>query len=100
MPPKRSHLPWLLQIATHSCIPYALAWGHCIMAAGNDGGVVFYDAGGKNLQSVNLSTDDVADFSSAAFNPTGDCVVLGTFNKFYTFALNTRRNVWEQVGLS
>lgn len=87
-----------LQIATHPSIPYALSWGSCIVAGGNDGMVVFYDGNGREVQSFNYSgEDDVSDFSAAAFNPTGDCVVLGGFNKFYVYVLNVRRNVWELV---
>lgn len=60
--------------------------------------VVFYDANGRQLQSFDFSNDEgVREFTSCAFNPSGDAAVFGTYNRFYVFAFNAGRNVWEQV---
>lgn len=38
------------ELCRHSCVPYALAWGEAICAAGNDLTVCFYDKEGSQLQ--------------------------------------------------
>jgi hypothetical protein len=60
--------------------------------------VVFYDQAGKELQVFDYSSDDgVREFCSCNFNPSGDTVVFGTYNRFYTFTYNTTRMAWEDV---
>ena len=87
------------KIAHHPCVPYALAWGRHICVAGNDGQVVFYDDGGGVERTFDFSNDpQCKEFSCAVFNPTGEAVVLGNFDSFYVFALNTRTEMWEDVG--
>ncbi|KAJ1625158.1 WD40-repeat-containing domain protein [Pavlovales sp. CCMP2436] len=41
------------QVCQHTCVPYALAWGEAICAAGNDQKIVFYDNNGVVLQGWN-----------------------------------------------
>ena len=79
-------------IIRHSCVPFALAWGSNIVAAGNNGQVVFYDEDGGEEQSFDMlsPTDnkfdaDCREFTVAASNPTGDTIVLGNFNSLYVF---------------
>lgn len=87
------------QLVIHSCVPYALGWGNCIAAAGNDNRVVFYDLNGKELQYFDYSTDDnVREFSACAFNPSGDVVVFGCFGRFYIYCYNILRGMWDEVG--
>lgn len=89
-----------VQLTSHSCVPYALGWGNAIAAAGNDNRIVFYDQSGKQLQVFDYSGDEgVRDFGSCAFNPSGDTVVFGTFNRFYVISYNSTRKVWEEVGI-
>ena len=60
--------------------------------------VVFYGPNGRQLQAFDFGSDEgVREFTSCAFNPSGDAVVFGTFNRFYVFAFNAGRSVWEQV---
>lgn len=60
---------------------------------------MFYDTHGRTLQSFDYSGDEgVREFTACAFNPSGDAVAFGTFNRFYVFTHNATRNVWEQVG--
>jgi intraflagellar transport protein 172 len=61
--------------------------------------VVFYDTNGAEQQTLDYSQDDnVREFSCCTFNPAGDTVVFGTFNRFYTFSLAASSNTWEEVG--
>lgn len=70
------------KIVTHHSIPYALGWGEHIVAAGNDGKVSYYDASGNHIQRFDYTNDDkIKEFTVAAFNPSGDTVVLGNFNR-------------------
>lgn len=68
------------------------------MVAGNDQKVTFYDTYGNVLQRFDYTTDEkVKDFTVAAFNPSGDTVVLGNFNRFYVYNMNTKRGQWEEI---
>lgn len=76
----------------HSSIPYALAWGAHIMAAGNDGKIAFYDASGDCFQRFDHSRDDkVKEFTCAAFNSNGNTCIIGNYNRFYVYNFNARR---------
>ncbi|KAF5830572.1 intraflagellar protein IFT172 [Dunaliella salina] len=86
------------QVVVHPAVPYALGWGQCIATAGNDNKVVFYDTNGRTLQMFDYSGDDgVREFTACAFNPSGDAVVFGTYNRFYVYVHNASRNTWEQA---
>ncbi|MEW5300130.1 MAG: hypothetical protein WDW38_002966 [Sanguina aurantia] len=86
------------QITVHPCVPYALSWGGCIGAAGNDSKVVFYDTSGREIQSYDYSADEsVREFSSCAFNPAGDTAVFGCYNRFYVYCHNLQRASWDEI---
>ncbi|KAL0586022.1 hypothetical protein ABG067_004345 [Albugo candida] len=88
-----------IKIITHTCIPYALAWGSHIIAAGSDRKVVFYDKEGDKIQGFDYSTDDACgEFTVSVVNPTGDAVVVGNFNCFYTFS-QSKSHVWDLVSI-
>jgi intraflagellar transport protein 172 len=92
--------PSQVKLAHHTCVATALAWGESIIAAGNDGKVIFYDVEGGVQQLFDYTSDKtIKEFSSACFNPSGESVVLGAFNKLYVFNLNIRRNLWEEAGV-
>ena len=84
----------------HSCVPYGLSWGECLCAAGSDLKVVFYDTDGSVRQKFDHSHDDeMREFTTAKFNPSGETVVVGSFNRFHIYSFNGRSNVWEEVGV-
>lgn len=87
------------KFAQHACIPTATAWGESVVVAGSDYKVVFYDTSGNLLQFFDHSGDEnLHEFSSASFNPTGETVCVGSYNKFYTYRLNRQRGLWEELG--
>eukprot|EP00826_Nyctotherus_ovalis_P009805 TRINITY_DN12598_c0_g2_i2.p1 TRINITY_DN12598_c0_g2~~TRINITY_DN12598_c0_g2_i2.p1 ORF type:complete len:434 (-),score=136.11 TRINITY_DN12598_c0_g2_i2:179-1480(-) len=87
-----------IQIVQHTSIPYALDWGRHIMAAGNDQLLVFYDENGSVVQRFDYATDSsVKEFTMASFNPSGETVVVGNFNKFFMFTYNYLRAQWEET---
>ena len=86
------------QILVHSSVPYALDVGEHICAAGNDGKVIFYSEDGSVYQRFDYSQDaKVKEFTIAAFNPSGDTVVLGNFNRFFIFQYNPKRRDWIEA---
>lgn len=98
-PAEEGGTPTSSQLVVHSCVPYSLGWGSCIAAAGNDNRVVFYDLNGREIRSFDYSNnDEVREFTTCAFNPSGDTVVFGTYNRFYMYTFNIQRNDWEEAG--
>jgi len=82
----------------HSTIPTALAWGTHIIAAGNDGVVAFYEPTGDRFQIFDYSKDDkVKEFTAASFNASGETVVVGNYDRFYTFNFNSKRPQWDEI---
>lgn len=88
-------------IVTHTCVPFALAWGNSIVVAGNDGIVRFYDEDGGEEHSFDSSSDpSCKEFTVAVTNPTGDAVVLGNFNSLYIYTKNKDNMGWESKGIT
>lgn len=80
------------KLVTHTSVPYALDWGEHICAAGNDSKIIFYTDDGNLFQRMDLGHDSsVKEFTVGAFNPSGDTVILGNFNKFYVIGFNPQR---------
>ncbi|PRP88103.1 intraflagellar transport protein [Planoprotostelium fungivorum] len=87
------------RIATHTTIPYVLSWGESIVAAGNDYRIIFYDIKGDVIQRFDYSHDEKEKgYTCGEFSPSGQSVILGSFNRFRTFSYSTRRQVWEDSG--
>ncbi|CEM08051.1 unnamed protein product [Vitrella brassicaformis CCMP3155] len=70
----------------------ALEWGAGIVAAGNTGVVRFYDStDGREVRNFDYSNDtSVKEFTCAAFNPSGESVVLGNYNRIMVYAYKQR----------
>jgi intraflagellar transport protein 172 len=81
------------------CVPYALAWGFAgIVAAGNDRTVRFWDPEGREGQMFHYDSDPkIKEFTCAAFNPSGESVVLGNFNRFLVYAWHPKNREWSEV---
>ena len=113
-----------VKVCTHSCVAYGLAWGRSICAAGNDQRVCFYDRDGGIERAFDFSQGgddgpenasagtnaagkkggaaaapskrpDCKEFTTAAFNLTGDSVACGNFDSFYTFSHDAKGDRWE-----
>jgi len=84
------------RIAVHPAVPYALAWGESIAAAGNDCKVIFYDRNGIQLQHFAYPIPEEKEFTCAAVNPSGTALVVGGWNKFRNFNYNPRQSKWEE----
>lgn len=82
-------------------VPTALGWGEHVVAAGNTGVVHFYDLQGNQVQQFDYSSDEkVKEFSSLAFNPSGQTVVLGNFDRFYVYVYDSGQGRWSESGVT
>ena len=101
-----SGVPSHRKLCQHSSPPYALGWGESIVAAGTDQRVVFYDLHGDSAKIFDYSMKakddaeaDVREFTCAAVNPSGETIVLGNYNKFFTYNFSARQSTWNQIGV-
>ncbi|KAJ3152666.1 hypothetical protein HDU86_005539 [Geranomyces michiganensis] len=86
------------KFAMHRCTPTVLAWGESVVAAGSDRVVVFYDPDGSVMQEFDYSRDDdEQDFTGAEFSPSGQSVVIGSFNRFHIYNYSAAIGQWEEA---
>ncbi|XP_026856898.2 intraflagellar transport protein 172 homolog isoform X1 [Electrophorus electricus] len=87
------------KLLIHPCPPYALAWGaNSIIVAGCDKKVVAYDREGHVLQTFDYSRDRLEkEFTVAATSPSGQSVVLGSFDRLRVFNWCPRRSAWDEA---
>ncbi len=101
----RYNFPTDTEAASHTRLvqtqfaPYALGWGEHICAGGNVSQVYFYDLTGNKVQSFDYASDlqQAQEFFCAAVNPSGQTVVLGSFNRFLVYSYNSSKQIWEQA---
>lgn len=87
----------LQKFAVHSSIPYCLTWGLDILAAGNDGKVVFYNDSGLKLQTFDYTNDEkLKEFTRSIASPNSDLIAVGNYNKFFVYIFNKRKQAWEE----
>lgn len=79
--------------------PVTLGWGADVVVAGL-WKIKFFTESGKEAQTFDLSTESsYKPFQTLAFNPTGDCVVFGNFDKFISFSYKSGRkrgSCWDR----
>ncbi|KAJ3273642.1 hypothetical protein HDV01_004251 [Terramyces sp. JEL0728] len=86
------------KFCTHPCPPISLVWGESVMAAGPDRTVVFYDAEGKVLQKFDYSLNpDIQDFTVAEQSPSGQCIVIGSYDRLHIFNYLISKGQWEEA---
>uniref|UniRef100_W5KZE2 Intraflagellar transport protein 172 homolog n=1 Tax=Astyanax mexicanus TaxID=7994 RepID=W5KZE2_ASTMX len=87
------------KLLTHTCPPYALAWGsNSIIVAGSDKKIVAYGKEGHVLQMFDYSRDcSEKEFTVAATSPSGESVVLGSYDRLRVFNWSPQRGAWDQA---
>ncbi|KAI1897568.1 hypothetical protein AGOR_G00084610 [Albula goreensis] len=87
------------KLLTHACPPYALAWGaNSIIVAGSDKKIVAYGKEGHVLQTFDYSRDrSEKEFTVAATSPSGQSVVLGSYDRLRVFNWSPRRGSWDEA---
>ncbi|KAH9500287.1 hypothetical protein Btru_073626 [Bulinus truncatus] len=89
------------KIATHPSPPYALAYSqNAIVAAGCDKRIIAYGRDGRSFQQFDFSRDvDEHEFTVAVCSPSGQNVVIGSFDKLRVLNWSPRRQLWEDPKL-
>ncbi|XP_077566022.1 intraflagellar transport protein 172 homolog [Stigmatopora nigra] len=87
------------KLLKHGCPPYALAWGaNSVVVGGCDKKVVAYNCQGEILQTFDYSRDpSEREFTVAASSPSGQSVVLGSFDRLRVFNWAPRRGMWDEA---
>ncbi|KAI4469975.1 hypothetical protein MML48_1g12569 [Holotrichia oblita] len=87
------------RVLLHSVPPCALAWlqGQ-IFVGGCDKRVVFYSNQGKILKQFDYSRDTTEhEFTVACGSPSGQAVVVGSFDRLRVYAWNPKMSIWEET---
>nr|XP_032825685.1 intraflagellar transport protein 172 homolog [Petromyzon marinus] len=87
------------KIVTHSCPPYALAWGASgPLAGGCDRRVVAYGREGQTLQTFDYSRDPTErELTVAAASPSTQSVVIGSYDRLRVYNWSPRRSAWDEA---
>lgn len=87
------------KLLVHPCPPYALVWGaNSVMVGGCDLKVVGYSQDGLVLQTFDYSRDQSErEFTTAASSPSGQSVVMGSYDRLRVFNWAQRRGVWDEA---
>ncbi|XP_078397553.1 intraflagellar transport protein 172 homolog isoform X1 [Cetorhinus maximus] len=86
------------KLATHCCPPYALAWAvNSIVAAGCDKKIIAYGKEGHVIQQFDYGRDSTEkEFTVAATSPSGQSVVIGSYDRLRVLNWSPRRNAWDE----
>ncbi|XP_067032279.1 intraflagellar transport protein 172 homolog isoform X2 [Acropora muricata] len=88
------------QICKHPCSPYALCWGSSIVAAGCDKRIIAYGKEGRVLQNFDYTKDnEEKEFTVAICSPSGQSVVVGSYNRLRVFNWSPRKGSWDESKL-
>uniref|UniRef100_A0AAZ3SAE3 Intraflagellar transport 172 n=1 Tax=Oncorhynchus tshawytscha TaxID=74940 RepID=A0AAZ3SAE3_ONCTS len=87
------------KLLTHPCPPYALAWGtNSIIVAGCDKKIVAYGREGHIQQTFDYSRDrSEKEFTVAATSPSGQSVVIGSYDRLRVFNWGPRKGAWDEA---
>ncbi|XP_062344303.1 intraflagellar transport protein 172 homolog isoform X2 [Cinclus cinclus] len=86
------------KLVVHPCPPYALAWAsNSIVAAGCDKKIVAYGKEGSVIQTFDYSRDSSEkEFTTAATSPSGQSIVIGSYDRLRVLNWSPRRSAWEE----
>ncbi|KAL5017204.1 hypothetical protein ScPMuIL_006793 [Solemya velum] len=86
------------KLCTHPCPPYALAFSqNSIVAAGCDKRIISYGRDGRSFQHFDYSReDDEHEFTVAVCSPSGQSVVIGSFDQLKVLNWSPRRQMWDE----
>ena len=109
--PSKSKSPTCVKIIDSATIPYALSWGKSICVGGLNNRIVFYNDDGMEDQSfsyndqegiIDTAVDDFvsSEFTTSECSPSGDSIVIGSFNSFYLFCWNAKTKSWEEKSIN
>ncbi|KXS17578.1 hypothetical protein M427DRAFT_121993 [Gonapodya prolifera JEL478] len=81
--------------------PFALAWGESIVVGGTDSTVTMFDVqNGRQIVQFDYSNDEEEqEFCVAEISPSGQSVVVGSFNRIHVYNYNGRKSTWDKAPL-
>ncbi|KAM4693761.1 LOW QUALITY PROTEIN: intraflagellar transport protein 172 homolog [Discoglossus pictus] len=87
------------KLITHPCPPYALAWAsNSILAGGCDKKLVAYGKEGHVIQTFDYTRDPTEkEFTAAVVSPSGQSVVIGSYDRLRVLNWSSRRGLWEEA---
>lgn len=101
-----------IRLVTCATVPYVVAWGKSICVAGLDDKISFYNVEGIEEQTFSYDTHDHSssssnhtgeegivpstEFCTSCCSPSGDSIIIGSFNCFYQFYWETRHKSWQE----
>ncbi|CAH2245239.1 intraflagellar transport 172 homolog [Pelobates cultripes] len=87
------------KLVTHTCPPYALAWAsNSFVVGGCDKKIVAYGKEGQVIQTFDYSRDHAEkEFTTAATSPSGQSVVVGSYDRLRVLNWSSRKSLWEEA---
>lgn len=86
------------KLSVHPCPPYGLAWGsNSFIAAGCDKRVFAYSRDGRIMQQFDYSREDEQEFTTAVCSPSGQSVVVGSYDRLRVFNWSPRKGLWDEA---
>lgn len=111
--PTNSKSASCIKLVNTSTVPYALSWGKSICVCGINSNIMFYNEDGQELQCftqndlsdcIDTFTNEEASarcyLTTASCSPTGDVVIVGSFNCFYVFCWDSKQRSWEEKAIT
>ncbi|KAB7506029.1 Intraflagellar transport protein [Armadillidium nasatum] len=86
------------KIISHPVPPYALCWTNTgVVIGGSDKRIVMYSRNGKIEQQFDFSRDATErEFTTIACSPSGQAVVVGSYDRLRVFDFNSSKGMWEE----
>ncbi|ESO08535.1 hypothetical protein HELRODRAFT_74793 [Helobdella robusta] len=88
------------KVCSHPSPPYALAWGsNSFLVGGCDRRVFAYTKEGRMLQQFDYNKDrdcDEKEFSCAVCSPSGQSVVIGSYDRLRIYNWSPRKGLWDE----
>ncbi|KAG1667872.1 Intraflagellar transport protein 172 [Nymphon striatum] len=87
------------KLFTHSCAPYGLVWSNnSIIVCGCDKRIVVYDEDMRIAQQFDYNRDVTEhEFTTAISSPSGQSVVIGSYNRLRILNWNPRKSTWDEA---
>ncbi|XP_046993145.1 intraflagellar transport protein 172 homolog [Schistocerca americana] len=87
------------RVVMHPVPPYALAWpNNHILAGGSDKKITIYSKDGQVATQFDYLRDSTEkDFTIACCSPSGQSVVVGSFDRIRVYNWSPRKMTWEET---
>ena len=88
------------KLLVHSCPVSALAWTpNGYFCGGADRKIIIYGKNGREIQRFDYSKIKEKEFTVAKVSPSGQSVVIGSFDTLRVFNWSNRKGQWEELSV-